>query len=408
MDNNNIFTKWALPNNICDLAPITRETTNKFVGRLDLVEEIFPRLISRSIIVIEGPIGVGKTSLGNYTRFESKQFTPTIEIKTNSTWSSDDFLLNLIVAILEELQRSGNNYGLSKDPLVKKISNKYQDFFTKTNNLSVGLPSFLTLGGGRGSSYSRATNSAVSLETDLKNLSQIIIKKLHPNKPIIFQLNNLDLDQGFSSDELKKLFDKIKDVLLLEGITWIITGTTGLFDILRKSIPKADQIIGTPIEIEPLSIQEVKDSFIKRAEGEGYSGVLPLSNEALLEIYKATNGIFRKMLTMINDLLICYSKVQLKMSIDVADIKSYYKSKKYKEIERFKRNKYQWQIIEFLSKNPGSAQNKIKTKPQIKDKANLSKEIKKLKDLGVVRTESRLGLESQCFLKNEYCFICEN
>ena len=88
-----MFEKWQIPDNICDNYPIGSQTLDLFVGHEDKTKFLSDILSNKSIISLEGDIGVGKTSMGNYIRFmKTDHFSPIMEIPCKNHWNNDIFL----------------------------------------------------------------------------------------------------------------------------------------------------------------------------------------------------------------------------------------------------------------------------------------------------------------------------
>lgn len=61
---------WDIPENFCDIKPITQYTISNFIGREETVQRCKNAINSSdTVVILEGDIGVGKTSIGNYVRF---------------------------------------------------------------------------------------------------------------------------------------------------------------------------------------------------------------------------------------------------------------------------------------------------------------------------------------------------
>lgn len=402
-----MYQRWDLPRNICFQYPISRENTDLFVGRKDKIDLLRSRLTKNSVVLLEGIIGAGKTSFGNFVRFTNKdQFTPTIEIRTEGTWDREDFILNIIAVLIDELE-NGKTYSKIKNDRLNEIMLKYKDFFINTYNFGIGGGvSGLVQGNfnlGKSKSYSRSSNNtAVQFESDLKEMAKLINNSLNYKKPIIIQLNNLDLEDGFTEDQMRNLFNSIRDVFLFENFSWILTGKTGIYDFFRKSVKKAYEII-TLIDLDPLLSSDLFTLFEKRAFFEGHGGVIPISETTLQKIYMATGGSFRKTFVLIDELLSYYEPVPMKSIISDPDISEYFKTKKEKDYLKIKEKKNWHEIIKEIQTYPGITQQEIVGKSQ-KTQAYISKQLKDLVKNQYCRVEKKKQ-SSHYFLMNEFAFL---
>jgi MoxR-like ATPase len=97
------MSQWKILQDICYLTAIDKNSLNRFVGRKELARSLEAKLSSRVTIVIEGDVGVGKTSFGNYARFKTGQFSPNQEVIVDPSWDRSELLINLITAITTEV-----------------------------------------------------------------------------------------------------------------------------------------------------------------------------------------------------------------------------------------------------------------------------------------------------------------
>jgi hypothetical protein len=68
-------------------------------------------LIFSTIVILEGEIGVGKTSMGNYIRHSKKDFfSPFLEIPCKPKWDNDTFMGIVLAAIVKEIMRNESSY----------------------------------------------------------------------------------------------------------------------------------------------------------------------------------------------------------------------------------------------------------------------------------------------------------
>src|SRR3990167_6476119 len=89
--------------------PITAYSLPLYTGNVEKIKKAQFALQSNNIVMaIEGTIGIGTTSFGNYLRFqaqkEKKYFTPASEIRVEPTWSADTLMAAIIANIVSTLE----------------------------------------------------------------------------------------------------------------------------------------------------------------------------------------------------------------------------------------------------------------------------------------------------------------
>lgn len=262
--------------------PISKNTLNLFTGRekeLTLLEKII-RIYN--IVIIEGDYGVGKTSLGNYYRFNSTKITSVNEISTNPNWNTREFLNNVIKNILENL----NNENLFQmTDLVKYLNLRYyinEDVTFNPNILgnSIGYES---------SSNKQELLTESGLIYDLQKLVKLADK--HQTK-IIIQLNNLDIGKTMKEEELLRFFGLNRNIFQLDNIQWILTGSKGLTKSFKKDLPKFGSIIGKEIYLDKISDEKLKELVFKRQK--------QINDKILTKVIKSKQGDIRSVLNIVD------------------------------------------------------------------------------------------------------------
>jgi hypothetical protein len=73
--------------------PIGLNSLDLFVGHSRQTKFLSDLLSNKSVVILEGEIGVGKTSMGNYIRHSKKDFfSPLLEIPCKPKWDNDTFM----------------------------------------------------------------------------------------------------------------------------------------------------------------------------------------------------------------------------------------------------------------------------------------------------------------------------
>lgn len=267
---------------------------DSFVGRGEFIKRLGKIVGSRggSRMFIYGDIGVGKTSFVNVVRssaYEKGFFTHFKEITTQDKWSADEFILNTLSAIYSTLKL------LKEKPVDNEIYLKLESLFEigkKTISAGVSVAGF---GGNYGEERTTDTLSSFSLQ----NFFAEIIENINKNtgKETIIHYNNLEL---VTEKKIRYLFENLRDFFQTKGVHFIFIGNLTAYSILQ-SVPRFSSILNdTPIHIEPLSFEEVKEIIKKRFESlridKAYNIIIPYGEDCLKAVYDLMGGNIRDIL----------------------------------------------------------------------------------------------------------------
>ena len=266
--------------NLLSSNPIKKETLNLFKGRTKLLQKIEKHLKFFDIVLLEGKYGVGKTSLGNFYRFnKQKILTPEIEISTNVEWSLEEFLHVILKNLLMSIDKSALYSSLSATDLYKKLDKRYKTVVDKeVQGGVVGV----TLGVGNSTSRTNIITQS-ELVSDLQELAQLCYRKSELEKPIIVQLNNLDIVEN--EKELLHFFNSVRNIFQTEKISWVLTGSEGLGDLLKRKLSKMGDLISV-IKVNELEEDALVETFKLRSESR-------VSENIIRKLYELCNGQYR-------------------------------------------------------------------------------------------------------------------
>ncbi|MCU0286859.1 MAG: hypothetical protein MUF15_10720 [Acidobacteria bacterium] len=304
-----MFEKWEIPGDICSVFPISYNNLELFVGHSEQTKFLSDLLANQCVIVLEGEIGVGKTSMGNYVRHSKKgYFSPSVEIPCKPKWDNDTFMVIVLAAIVNDIMRKGSPHSsLRKEKLIQKLHETFSD--VKLANFGLNGAGF---GFQKGETMTRSLfiNQTVLIDY-LLQIGQILSETYHKDAPIIIQINNLDSEYGFEQEDLVKFLNEIRDTLQIPHISWLIGGAEGLENFIRKNVPRVRQIIGSFMTVNPLSFEEVMAAFSLRIKKSGMKGRLPVDTNLMKYIYDIANGSFREILNIVYQLLVKYNNEPL-------------------------------------------------------------------------------------------------
>lgn len=287
-------------------------TVESFYGRDSEIKKVLGIITnnSQSRILVNGNIGIGKTTFVNYVRalsFNKKYFTTISEVGIQHSWSAEDFMLVTLSAVFTSITRIKG----VKEKFDKKFLEKMEVYFGinrgYTSGVSGGAATF-SLGVDTGASFGVPKfNSFV-----LKELLIEVVENLKNAgyKGLIIHYNNLELLNENEDKNILTLFNGIRDFLQIPGVHFIFVGDMTVPDILQK-VPRVDDIFyGPPIHMEPFSLEEIRSILDKRVESLRISKEItverPYTDETIAILYELFSGnvraIFKSLTTALTAL----------------------------------------------------------------------------------------------------------
>lgn len=393
-----MFEKWDIPDNICNSFPIGYNNLELFVGHSEQTKFLSDLLSNKSVIVLEGEIGVGKTSMGNYVRHSKEgYFSPILEIPCKPKWDNDTFMGIVLAAIVKEIMRKGSAFRkLKRDKLIQELNEKFSDI--KLASLGITGPGF---GFSKGKTLSRSSfiNQTVLIDYLVK-VGQKMEENYNKTAPIIIQVNNLDIEYGFEKEDLKRFFNEIRDTLQIPYISWLICGADGLESYTRKNIPRVAQITNSFMAVNPLSFEEVVEAFSLRIKKNQMKGQLPIDPSLMNYIYDIAGGSFREILNIVYQLLVKYYNEPLVKIINMEHARYFFYEIGKQRVERLKRSTIQYPVFEAILNNPGIKQIEL-AKLVKKQQANVSRVTKELEADGYIIIK-KLGRTNYYYADTKY------
>lgn len=266
--------------NLLSSNPIKKETLDLFKGRTKLLQKMEKHLNFFDIVLLEGNYGNGKTSLGNFYRFnKQKILTPEIEISTNVNWTLEEFLHVVLKNLLMAIDKDELYHSLSATELYQKLDKRYK---TVVDREMQGGVVGVTLGLGNSTSRTNIITQS-ELISDIQELAYLCARKSGLEKPIIVQLNNLDIVDN--EKEILYFFNSIRNVFQTEKISWILTGSEGLGDLLKRKLSKMGDLISI-VKVNPLEEDALVETFKLRSE-------CRVSEYIIRKLYELCNGQYR-------------------------------------------------------------------------------------------------------------------
>jgi len=305
------WEKLGLEDNPYDPKPLGISKDNKklFVGRDRELKQLKTITSGGSggICIIEGEIGVGKTSFVNIfqlSKFEKDNFLPAFEsIELAENTDATNFLLSLLSSMISNLEQVVESKLLMKYEEYKKA----KAFVDSTIESGWGISAQAVIGGGISKSKTRIQPPTVVLQTIKKTIDEWVefVNEKVGYSSIIVTLDNFDI---ISEESITGFLNSMRDTLISRNnIWWIIIGQKGLSSILAKEIPRVSGMItGKSIIINALTVDEVNNMIDLRYKNLKLSKKkveLIIPREVINVLYDVTKGDTRDILKKTTDMI---------------------------------------------------------------------------------------------------------
>ena len=308
-------------------SPVTKNNLELFTGHAEEVKICMKVLTGSNVrIVIEGARGVGTTSFANFLRFtveEKKLYlTPITEIKVEQGWRSETLLAAIISNLVREIELKPEFESFISDKRLqaaKALSSRIAETYR-----SFGIDAF-----GFGANYGKQAGivtqpiivPATTLGNHLEDLIALVREAGYKNG-VLFQLNNLDIGEIHSPDEMKYLFNALRDYTQIDGSNWLFVGDIGLRKFIAQQVDRLDDIITHEVKINPLPSSDLSEMLDKRVRfyRESDKVELPIDKEVFQYLYGITNGRLRYVFGLMSRLMsrLYIGDLNDKVTLDVA------------------------------------------------------------------------------------------
>ncbi len=261
--------------------------------------------------VVEGDVGVGKTTFVNYHRYlweveaEDKLLTPSTEISISENQTVSIFVSNIVGAVLSKIVLLKGEKHVHDRPLLHELFLLNRVFTHRSLDIQASLFGF-GAGVGRSSEASVPEPSEVQLITYLKALVEEV-KKLG-FKGIFLHLDNMELASLRNPEATRTLFNRLRDVLQIPDIYYVFVGPRGFFnDIINPNERVRSVFSGFPVCLMPLTKEQVVSALEKRyeilSEARGRF-IRPVDNTLVDYLYDLYDGKMRFILDAISSVVV--------------------------------------------------------------------------------------------------------
>lgn len=290
----------------------TGEDAHLFVGREGEVEELSTWYVSNRSggVVVEGPIGVGKTTLVNMAQHRAhvhdKRILPCLKtVETQDGMTPQAFLLEVLAHVLYSLDRM--------DPAVASLP-EFRELSRAVERgvlTSSGWQAHTTVagfggGGGRQTAMSPTAPDGLTMMAVHRYLERMVaLAQARGFTRVIVAINNLDI---VDLARFKGLLQAVRDSsLALDGYLWTFIGPVGLRGEIGEAASQrvSELIRGRPLELGPLTLEQAKRAVASRLATHRKDPVAipPVEDDVIRFLYEASNGEIRYVLNRCGDIV---------------------------------------------------------------------------------------------------------
>jgi hypothetical protein len=250
--------------------------------------------------VVEGEIGVGKTTFVNYHRYlweneaGDKLLTPASEISVYGDWEVRDFLLSILSSVVGKLALVYGEKAIQDNPPLREIYLFNRVFLRRSFQVQASV-----LGSGAGFGQSTQVNVPTPSETQLHDYLIALVDEVRKKSysGIFLHLNNLELLSLRDPQRTRTLFQEIRDILQIPNLYHVFVAQQGFFQEIITPLERVRSIFfGQPIMLPPLTKEQVLEAINKRYQilaANDKRFIRPVADDLIEYLYDLYSGKIR-------------------------------------------------------------------------------------------------------------------
>ena len=318
-EGDSVWEWFGFKKNPYDFLPlaVNNEDRTLFVGRKAEIPRLATQIASDTggIIVVEGRVGVGKTSFVNvvqYDRWQSKTCLPSFQVlQVQPNTDPIGFILSAFSTCIGSLELS-NPKETDRDPDLRSgkamVNQMLNSGWSFSGGLNVG-----PLGGQAGVRKTPAPSSPLlaampSILSTAGKWFDATTKKLGWSKFII-PVNNLDM---LDDESAANFMNVVRDYMITfakKGVWWVLIAKEGFIRTLENRAHRVSEVLtGPPVRLNPLSLDEVKKAIDVRVTryGTRQDAKPPVPDEIVTWLYRLSDGEVRTIFKKLTDMIFEY------------------------------------------------------------------------------------------------------
>jgi hypothetical protein len=313
MANGSFYQDWNFTDNPFSAMPLKADVTGNslLIGRDEELRKVLFRLKSGgSAVCLDGPIGVGKTSLANVASYraekdylENSRATPLLTpcrttFQIDKEESPESFRLRILTEVAQTLIEKAPSFRIGVQMGGSTALDKWLNS-PLLGQIQAQIPLF-GLGGGL-----QANESSGFTTSGLTKLVIQWLESIFPDDQtggVICVIDNLELLE--TSSVARRTIESLRDTLFtIKGIRWILCGAHGIINSVVASQRLVGHL-GQPIAVSPLQLAKAQNVFTARVSAfkdhSRPAQYLPLLEDDFHKIYLIVNRNLRQSLAYAN------------------------------------------------------------------------------------------------------------
>ncbi len=268
-------------------------------------------------ILVEGEIGVGKTSLVNHHRDEWRKaayplFTPISEISAESDWTKRQFLIDILSCLARTFITELDDKKIEKNQLLMEIiattGTLYQSKNGKTYGGSVAGWG-LQFGAGKATTIHKGEISNTQLEDYIRRVIEMCQEDGY--RGVLIHLDNFEIFLNKDEKTCREFFEDIRDVLQIENAYFVFVARSGFFQQVISPQERVRSIFySKAIRVRPFTENETIAIINRRYEvlaHEDRQFIKPVDDDLIKQLYRIHGGRIRNVMNDIKMLILEYS-----------------------------------------------------------------------------------------------------
>ncbi|MBI2426555.1 MAG: hypothetical protein HYV34_01790 [Candidatus Kerfeldbacteria bacterium] len=373
---------------------------------------------NRVCLAVCGDVGVGKTSMVNFHKFQWKYhkeqllFSSRKEIEAHrNLLTKEAFLLEIIGSLLREIELLDST--LVKDELLAKLGTFLDITYKKDLSFEANI-----MGSGIGMSRDTVIDKPDHLPmAKLEGYFQDLLEFIRRNEiggyrysGIIVHVNNFDvvLREEDQRHRVVQFFGEIRDLLQTPNAFFLFLGPSGFFRQIIAPEQRVKSIFHpAPMMLEPLSKKEIvhtldeRMNILKSETAQKY--IKPVSDEVVFRLYDIYQGDIRSIMSALNDIVSQYSE-QVRSPLVLDEAMVLLGDALWERISQtVSLTREQKQLLLHIAASPSPLTQKQVAEDLHKEPANISGYyFRRLKDAGVIELKEQKGKLKYWGLTSQY------